>query len=94
MIRRKLTILSLLGLILLIVWLSVQSTAPSLLSKVPSWIQNMLFWLCMFTLVACAVWPRRSPRLGLCVECGYDLRGSMERCPECFTPFSEEVKQP
>ena len=47
------------------------------------------------------VWPalslrrryrRRGRRLvGMCSNCGYDLRGSSDHCPECNLPFDAEV---
>lgn len=47
---------------------------------VPYWLLTSLF------LIFPACWLRRfrrRQRLGLCLNCGYDLRATPERCPEC-----------
>lgn len=62
-----------------------------------SWGLAFPFWMVhLLTLPLLAIWFKRNIRHqkrnarrgeGLCLACGYDLRGSEDRCPECGKPF-------
>ncbi len=55
----------------------------------PLWLPCLLFlamsWFCVKPLHIHR--RRKRKKLGLCVKCGYDLRGSKSRCPECGQEF-------
>lgn len=67
------------------------------LRPVPIWFAGVpLWWLAAITaapLVLVLVGRRltvRSRRAGCCAFCGYDLRASTDRCPECETAVDEK----
>ena len=58
-------------------------------------------WLILFFSILPIYWlltrertPQRRARLGLCIACGYDMRGSAGRCPECGAAIVQGVKPP
>jgi hypothetical protein len=64
-------------------------TLPSYLAPAPGtpiwpmFVVPLLAWPAMHIASIPAVRRRKRKQAGLCSECGYDLRGSPERCPEC-----------
>ncbi len=56
--------------------------------QIPLWMPTFLFASPCFALLYLPARRRRKrKKLGLCVKCGYDLRGSKDRCPECNLTF-------
>ncbi len=72
------------------------SSNPEIWSvRVPIWPIAALFAVALPSLaLAYRLRRRRCHKMGLCIKCGYDLRGSQERCPECGTPFDETATRP
>ena len=60
---------------------------PSLVAYVPVNLLALAFLILSGYLLAPSHRRRKRKKLGLCVKCGYDLRGSKKRCPECGTEF-------
>ncbi len=51
------------------------------------WFPVALFACPCYILLRPSYRRRKRKKLGLCVECGYDLRASKDRCPECGSEF-------
>lgn len=60
----------------------------------PHWFAASLFSLLPLIWIGMRVrHHRRTARRGLCTVCGYDLRASTERCPECGTPITSKAEK-
>ena len=57
----------------------------------PLWIPPLLFLaLVLFLNAIPSLRRRKRKKLGLCLKCGYDLRASKDRCPECGQEFEKQ----
>ena len=66
------------------------STQPKgLLVHVPLWLPTLVSATLCWYLGVPLRRRRKRKKLGLCLRCGYDLRASKERCPECGTRFEK-----
>lgn len=52
---------------------------------VPSWFLTIVFTVIPAVTMVKLIRSFRRQRVGLCAVCGYDLRASPDRCPECGT---------
>ncbi len=57
--------------------------------RVRLWVPTILFTLLSFVTSYPLLRRRKRKKLGLCLKCGYDLRASKDRCPECGEGFSK-----
>jgi len=56
---------------------------PALRLSAPWWSLSIPFWLIALGITISRIRARRRTRKGHCAHCGYDLRASPTRCPEC-----------
>lgn len=61
--------------------------------RLPMWIPVLLFSVLLWLTIRPYSRGRTRKRLGLCLRCGYDLRGSNSRCPECNEPILPDGRQ-
>lgn len=94
-------------LALLVVYMAVMILAGRIMTQYsgsPDWVRHAAVGCCG-VVVSLVVWRlfrqrtryhlrKRLVQLGvpICIPCGYDLRGSTDRCPECGTTFEATAK--
>ncbi len=65
----------------------IGGSGPWYFVRAPLWLPSLV----LAVLLVFGLLPRHRRRkrkkLGLCLKCGYDLRASKERCPECGSEF-------
>ena len=61
--------------------------------RLPLWIPVLLLAIMPTRLALIGYRERRRLRRGLCASCGYDLRASTGRCPECGEAFEDSIFQ-
>ncbi len=76
-----------------ILWPGFMFSKQMIAVAVPLWMPTFLFASLCFAFLYLPSHRRRKRRnLGLCVKCGYNLKGLTEpRCPECNTRFDERL---
>lgn len=82
-----------------------ESTSGTFLTSSAGWLETWTLFVpgWLVTLLAAtlpALWLRQPRRRrfreqhGLCLTCGYDLRATLDRCPECGTPIAPPADSP
>ncbi len=76
-----------------ILWPRFRCSKQMMWIAVPLWMPTFLFASLCFAYLYLPTHRRsKCKKLGLCVKCGYNLRGLTEpRCPECNTLFEERL---
>ncbi len=60
---------------------------------IPHWFLALLFAILPALRLRAAIRSHRRHRAGLCPVCGYDLRATPERCPECGNSATENTEE-